>query len=102
MGEGVSWAVGKGGDKRETYPVLEIGVGVGAGFADLVPVGREGFVARVVPVVKDLVDDLGDVLLSGVVVVVLVEVEGFALGYGDAGVVEEYFLEDEDSTDRVP
>lgn len=93
---------GMGWDERETYPVLEIWIRIGAGFADLVPVGGEGFVSRVVPVVKDLVDDFGDVLMSGLVVVVLVEVGGFALGYGDAGVLEEDFLEGEDSADRVP
>lgn len=83
--------------------IFPIGIDIYTSMPLLFPITRQRFVGRVVPVVKDLVDDLGDLrrlsrFLEGAVEV---GIGDFALGDGDAGVLEEDVDEGEDVGDEV-
>lgn len=101
-----AWRFGRWGGKggEGTYTILEVGIPLDTRLSYALPVRWEGLIVRVVPVVKDLVDDLGDVLrpVGARPCPVVVEVVGLALGDGDARVGEEYPCESEHSRRYIP
>lgn len=106
--ERIGWNTGKRTKKKrgkgeKTYAIFPIGIKFCTSMPLLVPITRQRFVRRVLPVVKDLVDDLGDLrrlsrFLEGAVEV---GIGDFALGDGDAGVLEEDVDEGEDVGGKV-